>query len=279
MSDRGPKRPRTSRTIVRTGLNITCRDIFLLSMVGLMGYVSTEQVAREFFPSQDRARRRLRLLFDKGFICISVIGSTKPNLVSLTKTGLRLASETSPDLADRLRLAGPIRLAEVERHLLLVDVRLYAAALGELRNEPLVRWSSADSVLGREFGLHEFHLEPDSLAEFATNQGRVCVAVKLDTGTELAWSGLSRKLGRYREAAKAGCLDNLWCVVKGGREKQETIQKRLREEGLEEFGQALTHELVICRPVREPVTRDEKRAEGPTTLFTHAQERLVNRSV
>ena len=264
-------------------MNITCRDISLLTLVGLMGYVSTEQVAREFFPSLDRARRRLRLLFDKSFLSISVTGSTKPNLISLTKTGLRLASETSPDLADRLRLAGPIRLSEAERHLLLVDVRLYAAALGELRNEPLVRWSSADSVLGRELGLHEFHLEPDALAEFATDQGRVCVAIELDNGTEPAWSGLVRKLGRYREAARAGCLDNLWCVVQGGKEKQEAIRKRLREEGLEEFGQALTHELVICRPVREPATRDEtrdeKRAEGPTTLFTHAQERLLNRGV
>ena len=60
MTDRAPKTARRARKRGTGPVVLTDRDIELLCLVGLCRYVSTNQLAREFFPSLDRARRRMR---------------------------------------------------------------------------------------------------------------------------------------------------------------------------------------------------------------------------
>src|SRR5690349_4337175 len=105
-------------------VELTERDVECLTLIGLSGYVSLEQLEREFFPSRDRCCRRLRQLFDGRLVQITLAGSTRPNLVSLTHRGLSVVVNHAPDLEGRARLAGAIRLIGVPHHLAVVDARL-----------------------------------------------------------------------------------------------------------------------------------------------------------
>jgi hypothetical protein len=135
------KRSRTART--RRGLPpIGERDLDILTLVGLCRFLTTPQVARDLFPTEDRARRRLRQLFDAKLIAVTLTSSTQPNLISLTREGHEMLKAHRPELAARIRRTGLIRLGELERHLLLVDARLYAAAWGEAQAAPLIRWTN-----------------------------------------------------------------------------------------------------------------------------------------
>ncbi|MFA5127819.1 MAG: replication-relaxation family protein [Patescibacteria group bacterium] len=270
MTARSPKPSRTGRVRVSSRFEIQERDIDVLTLVGLCGAMSTSQAARALFPSEDRARRRLRRLFDAGFINVAVTGANSPNLVSLTKRGLRLAESTRPDLEGRLRLAGPIQMSTLTHRLMVVDARLYAAALGEKRGSPLVRWANAGGALAAEIGLADWHIEPDGLAEFATPEGAVFVAVEADCGTEPVKSVIGDKLARYLGAAEHGVIDALWFVVLS-EARRTTITESLASHGLEEFGRVFLVDEVNARPVREPTEVGGAaggRARGPNTPAT-----------
>jgi len=243
MSALVPYRRRATR---RTGgaFEITERDIELLALVSLAGYVSVAQIAREFFPSVDRCRRRLRQLFDGRLITVTLASSTKPNLISLTRPGLALVLKRRPELNGRAYLAGAIRLAGVDHHLAVVDARLYAAALGELRGVPLLQWSNAGGTLPRDLGLIDWHLTPDGIAQF----GRSFVGIEVDLNTEPR-SVIASKLDRYTGAMKAGLLHSLWFVARAAPERLVGIGGLISERGLSGAVRVLDHALVCARPV------------------------------
>jgi hypothetical protein len=117
---------------------LVSRDYDLLAFTGLCRYVSTDQIARAFFPSEDRARRRLRVLLDAGLIVVLVADSTRPNLVSLTRRGIAVVAERSPKVAERLRTSGAVRLSAIDHHLAIVDARLFAAIRAFARGETVI---------------------------------------------------------------------------------------------------------------------------------------------
>lgn len=246
MSARAPYRRRAMR---RPGsvFEITERDLDLLALVGLAGYLSTAQIAREFFPSIDRCRRRLRQLFDGRLITVTLASSTKPNLISLARPGLSLVLRQRPELNGRVYLAGAIRLAGVEHHLAVVDARLYAAALSALRGVPLVQWSNGGGALVRELGFSEWHLSPDGVALFANS---LVVAVEVDCNTEPR-STIASKLDRYAGAFNARRLDALWFVVRGSSDRRESVVKLVSERGLASAVRVIDHGLLVARPLVE----------------------------
>lgn len=259
MKARRPKKPRAARRTSKAPLVLTERDLELLTLTGLCRYVSTNQLGREFFPTLDRARRRLRALFDAGYLGVALASSTLPNLISLTRKGLAMVSETQPELSSRLGFAGTIRLQGVRHHLGVVDMRLYAAAIGTLRGSPLVRWSNGGSERLKELGLTAHRLVPDGVAEFRAPQSRVAVAIEVDLGTE-ALPVLARKWTKYRRVAGDGALDALWVYVDAGAARLATIVEQLSVHDLADWARVFGSEVV-----RRPVVEFARRAEGPNT--------------
>lgn len=190
------KRSRTVRTR-RTLPPISERDLDVLTLIGLCRFVTTAQVARDLFTSADRARRRLRQLFDAKLVAVTLTSSTSPNLISLTKEGLEVLKGHRPELAARIRRTGLIRLDELERHLLLVDARLYAAAWGLARGTPLVRWTNNPAAFPGA----------DALAQFAAGNEIAAVAIRCYRPQERPDA-----LERLRVQVEAGVLRALWLL-------------------------------------------------------------------
>src|SRR3989338_7001549 len=186
------RRARRARPVV-----LTERDHQLLLVLGLVGYASTEQLCREFFPSLDRCRRRLRALFDARYIAITIAASTASNLISLTRLGQAALEVTLPEAAEGTRLAGAIRLAGVPHHLGVVDTRLYLAALCRAHGHELIAWSGPGSRRVEALGLEG--VRPDGLAEISGGGRLVRQALEYDRGHEPG-KGLVAKLARYAEA-------------------------------------------------------------------------------
>lgn len=231
------------------------RDQDVLLLIGLVGYLSTAQVARELFPSEDRARRRLRRLFDARLVTITIASSTAPNLVSLTPQGRNLVLERHPDLAARLTLPGTIRLAGVAHHLAVVDARLYLAALGRLTGSPLLAWSNAHGDLVRRLGFPRFGLVPDGVAELARGQDVFRVAVEVDRGTEGVSGALSAKLARYLAVLSERVVGELWLVVDAGASRARTLAEAVHRAGLGRETRVVEREHLLSRPVQMPPAR------------------------
>ncbi|MFA5061676.1 MAG: replication-relaxation family protein [Patescibacteria group bacterium] len=281
MSVRAAKRSRTVRCKGKHGLEITERDTAILILLGNVRFATPNQISRELFSSLDRCRRRLRQLFDAGYIVITISSSRHPNLVSLTKAGLDVASQAAPHVADRLRLAGAIRLAGIEHHLLCTDIRLFAVALGELRHAPLARWANAGGDLVRELDLARFHIQPDAVAQYTINPSgdAIHIAIEADCATQSVSSVLVGKLRRYAQAAAQTSLDALWLVTSGGEQRRANIDALLNQQGLEQFVRVLSRAHVIARPVRELPARGGSRAvQGPiTTSFLDSDSSCTSR--
>ena len=230
---------------------LTDRDIYIMILVGMCRYCSTDQIAREFFPTKDRCRRRLRQLYDADYIAVTLTSSTEPNLLSLSKYGINELRERKPELADRVRLAGSIRLIGVPHHLAVIDSRLYIKALGEKHDTPLLAWSNAGGSLGQEIGLDTW-LVPDGLAELEVDYDIKRIAVEVDCGTE-STKVLRNKLERYYNLDALGIVVNeLWFVMATGKQRQNTVTRLVREAGVDSWTKVMSHERLIKRPVQKP---------------------------
>ena len=216
------KRSRTARTR-RSLPPIGERDLDVLTLVGLCRFVTTPQVARDLYPSEDRARRRLRQLFDAKLVAVTLTSSTQPNLISLTREGHELLKAHRPELAARIRRTGLIRLGELERHLLLVDARLYAAAWGEAHRASLVRWTNNPVAFP----------SADALAEFDAGGQVAAVAIRSDRPHERG-----EVLERLRGQLEAGVLRAVWVLSKTERPSAEMPWAR-----------RLSSEIIARRPV------------------------------
>lgn len=240
------------RRAVRRGgrvVVLTARDLDIMTLLGLTGYVGSHQVAREFFQTTDRARERLRQLYDAGYLTVTLQDSTKPNLLSLSRQGLKVLDEERPELTGRVRLAGAIRLSGVAHHLAIVDARLYVAALGSIQGTPLLRWGNAGSDLGRERGLTRFHLEPDGLAELGSDQEVFTIALEVDRGTE-PLSVLRRKCERYVGVALEGQVSGLWLIVAASELRAQSLAALLEDCRLGSFARVIPHTALTERPLR-----------------------------
>lgn len=251
---RRAKAPRTSRVDRQRVVALTQRDRDLMTLVGLCRYLALPQAARELFPNADRARRRVRALFNAGYVQLTLTSGSEPNLISLSRLGLATIQSLVPrELGERLALGGPLRLASVPHRLAITDVRLYAARLGERSGAPLTRWSLAGGDLGHERGLTALHLCPDGLAEFRSANRSRYVAAEVDCSTE-SLRVLESKLMKYGEARAAYLIDELWIVVIGGSERCRHLRSLVERTGLAGWAIVMAHQHVVVRPVTPPGT-------------------------
>lgn len=243
---RGPKRSRTVRS-KRLATMLQERDLEVLVFLAVVKYAEPGQIASAAgIPSLDRARRVLRRLYDAGLVSVTMTSSTAPNLVSLSKAGLEQVRLTAPDVAARARLSG-IRLQDVARHLLLVEARLFAAALGEARGGALLRFLSTPASVAKELGLPG--LVPAALAAFAYADGAALVAIEVDVAGTSADSVL-RRLNSYRSATDH--LDALWVVSVGDAARVRQLEARLSELGIDEWARILPRATLSARPAVLP---------------------------
>jgi hypothetical protein len=210
------------------------RDFQLLTLVGLCRYVSSVQVARAFFAgSRTNGDRRLRKLYHASLVDISMTGSQRPNIVSLSRQGLDLLKERSPELARRCSRLTSIPLTGIEHHLGIVDVRLAVAKrCQEDSGWSLSHWENGRGERYRQLGLSRYRLQPDALFDLTcVDQEKVC-ALEVDLGTE-PLSILADKLdGRYDLALADGVIDELWLAVEGGAARVGNVKQLIERLGL-----------------------------------------------
>lgn len=246
-------KPRRTRTVRGKGhpVALTPRDVDLLLLVGVCRYASSEQLAREFFPSADRCRRRLRDLYDAGYLAITLTSSRAPNLVSLTALALKTLTILKNDATSRIRLPGTIRFAGVAHHLAIVDARLYLSALGRTNGAPIIRWGNAGGQMEKELGFERLKLEPDGLVEFEVSGGVLRYAIEVDCGTETS-RVIASKLERYREAMTLGLAHEIWWVVTTTARREHSLATLIDNAGLAPVSRVLPQELLTTRPLTMP---------------------------
>lgn len=259
------KRRERGRRVKTRPVLLTARDLDVLTLVGLCRYVSTEQLARELFPSLDRAQKRLRQLLDGGFARVTLLAPTECNLVSLSPAGLSVLAERRPGVASRARLAGAINLRGVEHHLAVVDTRLYLAALAVAEGGQLVRFGTGGSRTAQDLGLDGFHLVPDAVAEMDLGGDRIRIAVEIDCGSEDS-QDLLPKLNRYAQVVEHGLVAEVWIVMNGGEVRQRNVEELAVSAGVGESTRVMVRDHLLIRPVQRP----GKRAGGASD---HESER------
>ena len=243
----GPHRRRAVRVRARAPVVVqTRRDLDILTVVGLARYVTTEQIARDFFPSADRARHRVRALFDAGLVTVMVIDSARPNLVALTRRGLSAVLAEAPGLDGRVGLAGAVRLPAIAHHVAVVDARLFAAGLAAREGVPL-RFEGGAGALAAELGLPALRLEPDGVVAFGSGATRATVAVEIDLGSE-GLKVLGAKFERYAAAFGSSALDVLWLVVKAGDGRLASLRAAVAASRIAERTTVIPHGHLLVRP-------------------------------
>lgn len=229
------------------------RDLDVLALVALYRYLSTEQVARDLFPSEDRCRRRLRQLYDAGYVNLHIMASNEPAIVTLTASGLNGLGQDRPDVAENVHLPGPLRLAGLPHHLAVVDARQYVRALARADGGVVVRCERGQRGLARDLGLDEARLVPDAVERLVFGRDIVTISVELDRGTEGS-RVLGQKLVRYKPVLDSGKLE-LWIVLSGGEGRRRNVESLVRDAGLAEHTRVMDVEHVRARPVRKPGPR------------------------
>ncbi len=227
------------------------RDYDLLELSGLSSYLTADHLARSgLFPNPDRARRRARALFDAELLNVTLVGSARASLYSLSRKGLALLARERPGVAASLHLPGPVRLSAVPHRLAIVDARLFCSALGQLRGSPLARYASGGGEWARSLGLPDLGVAPDALAEFTTPDGPVVIAIEVDCGTE-SLPVIKAKMTRVAPAATDGRLDALWYVADAGPARAAGIERVVADAGLDLWARVLPLAFVNERPVRD----------------------------
>ena len=265
MTSKRSKQPRDQRAPKARPVLITERDLNLFELLVWCGYMASEQVERELFPSRDRCLRRCRQLYDANLLDVTLVQSQHDNLVSASRLARQVLREQRPGAIQGIRQPKPWRLGQVERRLMAVDAFLYIKALGEHRQTPLARWSWPGGSLHRELGLSDWGLSPDGVAELDMGEP-VHIAIEVDLARP---APLENSLPRYQEVARQQVFDALWVVVSAGADRRLAVLDRLaKRAGLGEWMRALDRAWLTTRPLQE--LPDHSRDQGERTYGSHA---------
>jgi hypothetical protein len=245
------RRKKIGRTTRRRGVvvSVTDRDVAILSMVGMLRFVAVDQIIREFeVASADRIRRVARRLYDGSFLHAAVTHSREATVVSLSRRGLEVLQARDPELAKRIRLpSGSLLPPDWPLRKLTNDVRLFCAALAEVRGATLLRWSEDSRSLRQATGLDGLRVAPSAVAAFSTPEGAVLVAIELDL-PRVSDGRLTSRLSTYR-VALSRAFDSLWLVTDDDEERVQALNAQLIELGLDQATRVLTRRFICERPV------------------------------
>lgn len=250
--------PRT-RSRRRPAFSLTDRELDCLARLGRFRIANSEQLCRGLYPGRYGAKR-LRKLYDAGMCQVLLTRSQEPSLYELTALGRRVVAAQRPGAELSSARSAPINLATLAHALLLVDLGLYAEALGKMRGAPLTRWMYTNG----ELPLAKLRLRPDAIAEFGTPRGPVLVALESDTGVEPA-KVIASKMARYAGLAETGLVDAAWFGVPG-EGRVAMVTGVVEDAGLGGWVRVFTREHLVERPVRGLPERRPAAALGPSVL-------------
>lgn len=262
-------KPRTNRVRCPTlAIELTERDGQILMFIGVARYVTSRQVALEFFPSEDRANQRIRKLRDARYIAVTIAGPHQPQVLSLTAKGVQVVAEVDAGLAERLRLPGTLRAAGLDHHFGIIDVRMYLAKLAAAKVQRVLCWSNAGGELHQEAGLSHLKLVPDALVDVEHRDGVLRLAVEFDSGGEVL-DVILRKAARYARARDEGLVDEVWFVAGGQHQRLANVAAMLARGGVGDGARLFPHAHVLARPVADPppMVGEQDWASGPNSMF------------
>ena len=164
-------RKRQKRTERNSGkrFSLTQRDINLLYSLARMGYLKTSEIARLFFTSKSGANKRLRTLFDAGFVEVFFSSLSDDNVYHLSKKGKEL-------LKNRFQieenLFAPLGKTPRE-HLQAVNSFRISLILATERNGITLSFFKPEWELKKENNPNLVSLIPDALFQIREASGRV----------------------------------------------------------------------------------------------------------
>lgn len=262
------------RTVVDgVATEVVDRDVQIMMFIGVMRYVTSRQVALEFFPSEDRANQRIRKLRDAKYIAVTIAGPHQPQILSLTAKGVQAVAEVDAGLAGRFRLPGTLRAAGLDHHFGIVGVRQYLAKLAGAKGQRVVCWSNAGGELHQEAGLEHLKLVPDALVDLGVGDNgdtMLRLAVEFDIGGEVL-DVIRRKAARYVRALAEGLVDEVWFVAGGQQQRLANVAATLLRGGLGDGARLFPHAHVLARPVLDPppMVGAQEWAVGPNSVCAH----------
>ena len=195
-------------------MRLTERDEQLLHRLARYGFLSTPQLTRDLFPTENRARRRLRKAFDAGLVRKHLVDSQCPDIYAITSLGLG-------ELRSRGRMLDRVRpprrapaFATMTHQLMLADALLYAEATTQASDRLAgIEWARGRSALARAAGFDVRRLVPDALAVFTLPSGGAwTVSIEADAGTE-PLSTWRRKLAAYQPLLQSRRINELWVIL------------------------------------------------------------------
>jgi hypothetical protein len=200
------RQPRDRR---RSGVRVALsdRDRALLAALGRFRIARTSDLVRYGFPStrRDTALRRLRRLFDAGYLAVASEDRSAENLYSLARSGrVSVASEGGT--------VGRVPRCGLTHHLAIVSTWVELALLAESRSGVRLDLFRPDWEIREKAGRAGSDIVPDGLFQLRLTlpdgrNGVIRAALEVDLGTERQ-SVLVRKLSAY--AALSGSPDGLF---------------------------------------------------------------------
>jgi hypothetical protein len=185
------KRQRRDKRRRGVEVRLTPRDQSLIQAIARFRIADTGSLLRVSFDGirRDTAIRRLRLLYDAGWLDLRVPGRDEENLYFLGHRGRAWMEMKGLSASGAPR--GPI-----EHHLGIVRAWAAVASHG-IEGLEVVR-SYPDWELREKFGAAGSEVVPDLLVAFRINGRTVPLAIEVDLGTE-SLRTLSDKLRRYEQ--------------------------------------------------------------------------------
>ncbi len=233
----------------RGPVHLTERDYLLLDAVARCGYLTSAQITREFFKSQDRALHRLRQLVDARYLNATLLASRAPNLLSCTSAALDALRDRDGSL-DGIRLPSPIRASAVPHFVLTNDFRLYCAALREAGHGELLRWDAGAGVESQNTRAHR--LRPDATISVRLGSAVGTAFVEIDCGHEGA--DLEDKLSRYARLLPVPATQ-VWIVAAGPVARVLAVARMCRRHQIDRFCRLFTPEDICVRPAKPAAPR------------------------
>lgn len=218
----GERRRPANRRTIRRKLALTERDKEIIRDVYRFRFLTSGQLAERFFPSKSKADRRLRLLYDHGYldriVRPSERGSSELIYVFSTKSADLLAQERG---IQKSELSWKPSFNKVSPHTLEHEidiVRFHLAIDRSIRETPGTTWSSWQSRLtlrskpdwrlyDRQKAAKRNLQIPDAFLTIQTPKGKTGFFLEMDRGTESA-TVFARKLVAYEVAHSAGDVRN-----------------------------------------------------------------------
>ncbi|HEY5960544.1 MAG TPA: replication-relaxation family protein [Polyangiaceae bacterium] len=196
-----PERASRTKRETHRGARIRHRDIDILMALVRMCLLSTSQLTRLFFGAKGTCQKRMRRLFDAGFVRPIVIELAAENRYAITRLGYAYLERIwEKGQVPPFRQPPRIDRGGLEHLDMLNEVRI-AMALGA----PRCGLRLARFVPDRELraSAPESPIVPDAAVVLSSERRNWQLALEVDTGTESA-PVFGRKLLRYQGAADHG---------------------------------------------------------------------------